>query len=114
MPGMPLRQRLALSETARKRLARILAGVLIAVIVVCVVIVVVALIKQGRWTPRINYPTTHFSTTTTTTPSHPGPYYKNCDEAHADGRWDIPEGDAAYRPELDKDHNGIACESRHR
>ena len=33
-------------------------------------------------------------------------------EARADGRYDIPEGDPAYRPELDKDHNGIACESR--
>jgi Excalibur calcium-binding domain len=39
-------------------------------------------------------------------------YYKNCAEAHADGRYDIPEGDPTYRPELDKDHNGIACESR--
>ena len=39
-------------------------------------------------------------------------YYKNCAEAHADGRYDIPAGDPAYRPELDKDHNGIAYESR--
>jgi hypothetical protein len=81
---------------------------LIAVIVVCVVIVVLALAKQGPSTPRTN-PTTGFSITT---PSRPTVYYKNCAEAHADGRWDIPEGDPAYRPELDKDHNGIACESR--
>jgi Excalibur calcium-binding domain len=32
--------------------------------------------------------------------------YKNCAEAHADGRYDIPEGDPAYG--LDKDHDGIA------
>jgi hypothetical protein len=38
-------------------------------------------------------------------------YYKNCAEVHADGRYDIPEGEPAYRPELDTDHNGIACES---
>ena len=38
-------------------------------------------------------------------------YYKNCAEAHADGRYDIPEGDPAHRPELDKNDNGIACES---
>jgi hypothetical protein len=110
MPNLQqLLRRLALSETARNRLAHILAGVLIAVIVVCVVIVVVALIKQGPSTPRTNYPTIRFSTTT---PSRPAVYYKNCAEAHADGRWDIPEGDPAYRPALDKDHNGIACESR--
>lgn len=106
-----LLRRWALSETARRRLAHLLAGVLIAVVVVCVVVVVVALIRQGRWTPRITYPTTRSSTTT---PSRPAVYYRNCDEAHADGRWDIPEGDPAYRPGLDKDHNGIACESRHR
>jgi hypothetical protein len=57
-----------------------------------------------------NYPGTRFSTTT---PSRPNSvYYKNCAEGHADGRWDIPEGDPAYRPALDSDHNGIACESR--
>ena len=39
-------------------------------------------------------------------------HYKNCDEAHADRRSDIPEGDPAYRPALDKNHDGIACESR--
>ena len=38
--------------------------------------------------------------------------HKNCAEAHAEGRYDIPEGDPAYQPELDKDQSGIACESR--
>jgi hypothetical protein len=45
-------------------------------------------------------------------PSRPAVYYKNCAEAHADGRWNIPEGDPAYRRELDNNHDGIACESR--
>jgi hypothetical protein len=99
-----------LSESARDKLAHVVAGVLIAVIVVCVVIVVLALAKNGPSYPRTN-PTTRFSTTA---PSWPAVYYKNCAEAHADGRWNIPEGDPAYRPGLDKDHNGVACESRDR
>jgi hypothetical protein len=66
-------RRLALSETARDKL----------------VIVVVVLMKQGPSITRPNYPTTRFSTTT---PSRPAVYYKNCAEAHADGRWDIPGG----------------------
>ncbi|ORW01384.1 excalibur calcium-binding domain-containing protein [Mycobacterium kyorinense] len=40
-----------------------------------------------------------------------GPPYKNCTEAHKDGRYDIPRGDQAYRPALDRDNDGIACES---
>ena len=32
-------------------------------------------------------------------------------EGTARYRW-ATEGDPTYRPELDKDHNGIACESR--
>ncbi|BBZ12043.1 excalibur calcium-binding domain-containing protein [Mycobacterium branderi] len=40
-----------------------------------------------------------------------GPPYKNCTEAHKDGRYDIPRGDQAYRPSLDRDNDGIACES---
>jgi hypothetical protein len=76
-----------------------------------VVIVVLALMKQGPSYTGPNYPTTRFSTTA---PSRPAVYYKNCAEAHADFRWNIPEGDPAYRPALDKDHNGIACESRER
>ncbi|BBY01037.1 excalibur calcium-binding domain-containing protein [Mycobacterium seoulense] len=103
-----LMRRLALSEAARGRLARVVAEVLVAVIVVCVVIVILALLKQGPSNTRPTYPSTHFSTTT----SRPVVYYKNCAEAHADGRWNIPEGDPAYRPGLDKDHNGVACESR--
>src|ERR1700739_1963256 len=101
-----LLRRLALSETARDKLAHVVAEVLIAIIVVCVVIVILALLKQGPSIPRTN-PTTGISTT-------PSGGYKNCTEAHKDGRWNIPEGDPAYRPALYKDHNGVACESRDR
>lgn len=38
------------------------------------------------------------------------PPYKNCSQAHADGRYNIPRGDAAYAPKLDRDNDGLACE----
>jgi hypothetical protein len=39
-----------------------------------------------------------------------GPPYQNCNEAHADGRYSIPTSDPAYRPDLDPDGDGLACE----
>ncbi|WP_369974119.1 excalibur calcium-binding domain-containing protein [Mycobacterium sp. 3519A] len=39
-----------------------------------------------------------------------GPY-ANCSQAHADGRYDIPQGDPDYWPGGDRDKDGIACES---
>ena len=39
-----------------------------------------------------------------------GPY-ANCSQAHADGRYDIPQGDADYWDGGDRDSDGIACES---
>ncbi|MEB3981439.1 excalibur calcium-binding domain-containing protein [Mycobacterium sp. 663a-19] len=38
-----------------------------------------------------------------------GPY-RNCTEAHRDGRYNIPKGDPDYRPGLDRDNDGLACE----
>ena len=38
-----------------------------------------------------------------------GPY-RNCTEAHRDGRYNIPKGDSDYQPKLDRDNDGIACE----
>jgi hypothetical protein len=38
------------------------------------------------------------------------PPYQSCDEARADGRSSIPYTDPAYRPELDFDGDGLACE----
>lgn len=37
-------------------------------------------------------------------------YYRNCSQAHADGRYNIPQADPAYRPGLDRDRDGFACE----
>ena len=38
------------------------------------------------------------------------PPYRNCSEAHADGRYNIPKDDPAYSSKLDRDHDGLACE----
>jgi hypothetical protein len=38
------------------------------------------------------------------------PPYKNCSQAHADGRYNIPKDDPAYSPKLDRDGDGLACE----
>ncbi|WP_082965961.1 excalibur calcium-binding domain-containing protein [Mycobacterium kubicae] len=38
------------------------------------------------------------------------PPYANCTQAHKDGRYNIPKGDPAYQPKLDRDNDGIACE----
>lgn len=37
--------------------------------------------------------------------------YPNCKTAAADGRYDIPSDDPAYGPWLDRDNDGIGCES---
>ncbi|WP_372517619.1 excalibur calcium-binding domain-containing protein [Mycobacterium florentinum] len=39
------------------------------------------------------------------------PPYANCKAAAADGRYNIPRGDPAYQQKLDRDNDGIACES---
>ncbi|WP_237243260.1 GmrSD restriction endonuclease domain-containing protein [Rothia nasimurium] len=44
-------------------------------------------------------------------PAAPAQYFKNCTEAHNAGRYDIPDSDPAYRPALDGNKDGIACES---
>ncbi|MGH3563076.1 MAG: excalibur calcium-binding domain-containing protein [Mycobacterium sp.] len=41
-----------------------------------------------------------------------GPPYKNCTEAHKDGRYNIPRDDPAYASKLDRDGDGIACEPK--
>lgn len=44
-------------------------------------------------------------------PSIPdGPYYRNCDAARAAGVAPIHQGEPGYRPALDADADGIACE----
>lgn len=40
----------------------------------------------------------------------PTVYYRNCDEARAAGAAPILRGQPGYRPPLDRDNDGIACE----
>lgn len=37
--------------------------------------------------------------------------YASCAQAAQDGRSDIPSGDSGYNTKLDRDGDGIACES---
>ncbi|MCV7116777.1 excalibur calcium-binding domain-containing protein [Mycobacterium nebraskense] len=39
-----------------------------------------------------------------------GCVYKNCTDAKAHGRCNIPRGDQAYCPSQDRDGDGLACE----
>ncbi len=45
-------------------------------------------------------------------PEYSGPpvYFRNCSEAKARGYVNIPVGTAGYRPSLDGDGDGFACE----
>jgi hypothetical protein len=38
-------------------------------------------------------------------------YYKNCDAVRAAGAAPLYEGQDGYRPGLDRDDDGVACES---
>lgn len=37
-------------------------------------------------------------------------YFASCAQAHAAGRYNIRRGEPGYRPGLDRDNDGIACE----
>lgn len=47
---------------------------------------------------------------TTTTTAGDANLFENCDEAVAAGHAPLHVGDVGYRPELDADHDGVACE----
>ena len=38
-------------------------------------------------------------------------YYSSCAAARADGKRNIKRGQPGYRPALDRDNDGVACES---
>ena len=38
--------------------------------------------------------------------------FRSCAQAHAAGWYDIKRGEAAYSTRLDRDRDGIACESK--
>lgn len=53
-----------------------------------------------------------FGATVAAPAAHAAPPYANCKAAAADGRYNIPRGDPAYGAWLDRDNDGIACESK--
>lgn len=48
--------------------------------------------------------------TATEPPPAPSVYYPNCAAARAAGAAPMHRGDPGYRPPLDRDNDGIACE----
>ena len=62
----------------------------------------------GTGSPSPTVPTTQPPATTTTTTS--GVYYQNCTAARDAGAAPIYIGQPGYRPALDGDGDGIACE----
>lgn len=81
-------------------------------VAVTVVIIGVALFVFFGVTPslRVGPGPSPGTTAEVTPPAGKGPPYSNCVEAHADGRYNIPRGDPAYNPALDRDGDGIACD----
>ena len=47
-------------------------------------------------------------------PSNSSVYYRNCTAARAAGAAPIYRGQPGYRPALDRDNDGVACEPRRR
>jgi len=45
-------------------------------------------------------------------PAQSDVYYKNCAEARAAGAAPLHRGEPGYRPGLDKDGDGVACEPK--
>lgn len=65
--------------------------------------------------PTAPAPTTARPTTTarpaTTVPATSSAYYANCAEARAAGAAPMRRGEPGYRPALDRDDDGVACET---
>lgn len=51
------------------------------------------------------------TTTTTEAPAASGPVFANCTAAKAAGYHDIHRGEPGYSTKLDRDGDGVACES---
>lgn len=60
--------------------------------------------------PRANYARPVEQRPATAAPPATGPYFRNCEEAWAAGAAPIHRGQPGFRPEMDGDGDGIACE----
>jgi hypothetical protein len=64
-----------------------------------------------RTTTTTTRPAAPPTTRTTTTKPPTSVYYRTCADAKAAGAAPLYRGDPGYRPELDRDRDGVACES---
>ncbi|MFV8315323.1 excalibur calcium-binding domain-containing protein [Mycobacterium sp. 23] len=85
---------------------RIIIAVVVVIIAVVLTLMGVKLDSAERTGPPPRSPVLTSDPATTNLPHH----YKNCSEAWADGKTNIPRGDPDYHPALDRDGNGWACE----
>lgn len=85
---------------------RIIVAVAVVIIVVVLVLLGVNLDHVERTGPPPRSPVLTSDPAATNLPHH----YKNCSEAWADGRSNIPRGDPDYHPALDRDGDGWACQ----
>jgi hypothetical protein len=71
---------------------------------------------EGQPPPRVQPTATKAPPPTSAPPAPPPPsaggevYYPNCDAVRRAGRAPLPRGQPGYRPGLDRDGDGIACE----
>jgi len=63
-----------------------------------------------NWLFKDDSSTTNTSTQTQTPSGSDSLYFSNCTEARDAGYENIAQGDPGYRPELDRDGDGLACE----
>lgn len=81
--------------------------ILVAATIVIIAVILIVFFDTSPPLPK--GPGTAPATSEVGTIPRKGPPYSNCQEARADGRSNIPRGDPAYNPALDRDNDGIAC-----
>lgn len=85
---------------------RIIIAVVVVIIAVVLTLMGVKLDNSDHRSGPPRSPGPTVSPADTNLPHH----YKNCSEAWADGRSNIPRGDPDYHPALDRDGDGWACQ----
>ena len=78
--------------------------------------------NKGLWSPSTCSGNTEKSATQQTAPAAPAPQqtqpsdvsFSSCKEARAAGYSNMRRGEPGYSPDLDRDGDGVACESRRR
>lgn len=85
------------------------AAVTVLVVIVCMFVGIAAASKEPARRPPTT--TTSINTTTTIPTANADPPYASCSDAHADGQTPLHQGHPRYNPDLDRDHDGTACDT---